>query len=142
MSVEKSLKHARESRMPSFGGLLPVTEIASARANDNVIVYSFKGYDTAKHRYILRPRLRSREFAGLMTPSRLQAPAKNCRPRWLAVMGFGAQAPNEARDALALTTQSRLIRRRVCPALTLRLPAALAGKTRRSRDAAPQQRNR
>jgi hypothetical protein len=53
MSVEKSLKHARESRMPSFGGLLPVTEIASARANDNV--YSFKGYDTAKHRYILRP---------------------------------------------------------------------------------------
>jgi hypothetical protein len=26
-----------------------------ARANDNVIVYSFKGYDTAKHRYILRP---------------------------------------------------------------------------------------
>jgi len=34
---------------------LPVTEIASARANDNVIFYSFKGYDTAKHRYILRP---------------------------------------------------------------------------------------
>ena len=53
--MEKSLKHARESQMPSFGGFLPVTEIASARANDNVIVYSFKGYDTAKHRYILRP---------------------------------------------------------------------------------------
>jgi hypothetical protein len=48
-----------------------------------------------------------------MTPSRLQALAKNCRPRWLAVMGFGAQAPNEARDALALTTQSRLIRGRL-----------------------------
>ena len=80
--------------MPSFGGLLPVTEIASARANDNV--YSFKGYDTAKHRYILRPaKARSREFAGLMTPSRLQARAKSCRPRWLTVMGFGAQAPNE-----------------------------------------------
>jgi hypothetical protein len=42
-----------------------------------------------------------------MTPSRLLARTKNCRARWLAVMGFGAQAPNEARDALALTTQNR-----------------------------------
>jgi len=30
-----------------------------------------------------------------MTPSRLQARAKNCRGRWLMVMDFGAQAPNE-----------------------------------------------
>jgi hypothetical protein len=44
-----------------------------------------------------------------MTPSWLQARAKNCHGRWLAVMGFGAQAPNEGRDALALTTQSRLL---------------------------------
>jgi hypothetical protein len=51
------LKHARESRMPSFGGLLPVTKIAGSRGAlmTNVIVYSFKGYDTAKHRHILRP---------------------------------------------------------------------------------------
>jgi len=35
----------------------------------------------------------------LMTPSRLQARAKNCRDRWLTVMGFGAQAPNEGRGA-------------------------------------------
>ena len=35
-------------------------------------------------------------------------------------------------DALALTRQSRLIRRRVRPVLTLRLPAALAGKTTRT----------
>jgi len=44
-----------------------------------------------------------------MTPSWLQARAKNCRGRWLVVMGFGAQAPNEGRDALALMTQSRLL---------------------------------
>ena len=62
----------------------------------NAIVYSFKGYDTTKHRYILRPaKATLREFAGLMTPSRLQARAKSYRPRWLTVMGFGAQAPNE-----------------------------------------------
>jgi hypothetical protein len=55
--VGRSLKHARESRMPSFGGLLLVTEIAGSRGAPmtNVMVYSFKGYDTAKHRYILRP---------------------------------------------------------------------------------------
>jgi hypothetical protein len=42
--------------MPSFGGLLPVTKIAGSRGAlmTNVIVYSFKGYDTAKHRHILR----------------------------------------------------------------------------------------
>jgi hypothetical protein len=70
----------------------------------NVIVYSFKGYDTAKHRH-----------AGLMTPSRWQARARNCRGRWLTVMGFGAQAPNEGRgaDVRALTTQSRLFRGRL-----------------------------
>jgi hypothetical protein len=34
-----------------------------------------------------------------MTPSRLQARAKNCRYRWLTVMDFGAQAPNEGRGA-------------------------------------------
>src|SRR5260370_1170607 len=57
-------------------------------------------------------RLRSTEFEGLMTPSRLQARAKNCRGRWLTVMGFGAQARNEGRgaDVPALTTQSRLLR--------------------------------
>jgi hypothetical protein len=57
MAVERSLKHARESRMPSFGGLLLVTEITGSRGAPmtNVIVYSFKGYDTAQHRYILRP---------------------------------------------------------------------------------------
>ncbi len=56
MPVESSLKHARESRMPSFGGLFPVTEIAGSRGAlmANVIVYSFKGYDTAKHRHALR----------------------------------------------------------------------------------------
>ena len=32
-------------------------------------------------------------------PSRLQARAKNCRGRWLTVMGFGARAPNEGRGA-------------------------------------------
>jgi hypothetical protein len=43
--------------MPSFGGLLSVTEIAGSRGAlmTNVIVYSFKGYDTAKQRFILRP---------------------------------------------------------------------------------------
>jgi hypothetical protein len=51
------LKHARESRMPSFGGLLLITKIAGFRGAPmkNIIVYSFKGYDTAKHRHILRP---------------------------------------------------------------------------------------
>ena len=51
------MKHARESRMPSFGGLLPVTKIAGFRGAlmANVFVYSFKGYDTTKHRHILRP---------------------------------------------------------------------------------------
>ena len=51
------LIHARESRMPSFGGLLPVTKDRriQGRPMKNVIVYSFKGYDTAKHHYILRP---------------------------------------------------------------------------------------
>ena len=41
----------------SFGGLLFVTEIAGSRGTPmrNVIVYSFKGFDTAKHRHILRP---------------------------------------------------------------------------------------
>jgi len=34
-----------------------------------------------------------------MTPSRLQARAKNCRRRWLTVMGFGAQALDEGRGA-------------------------------------------
>src|SRR5258708_33103420 len=57
MVGERSLKHARESRMPRFGGLLLVTEIAGSRGAPmtNVIVYSVKGYDTAKHRHILRP---------------------------------------------------------------------------------------
>ena len=57
MPVERLLIHARESRMPSFGGLLPVTKDRriQGRAMTNVIVYSFKGYDTAKHRHILRP---------------------------------------------------------------------------------------
>jgi hypothetical protein len=43
--------------MPSFGGLLLVTEIAGSRGTlmTNVIVYSFRGYDIAKHRPILRP---------------------------------------------------------------------------------------
>ncbi len=43
--------------MPSFGGLLPVTKIAGSRGAlmTTVIVYSFKGYDTARHRHILRP---------------------------------------------------------------------------------------
>gem|GEM_PF-6944385 len=51
------MKLARESRMSSFGGLLLVTEIAGSRdaSMTNVIVFSFKGYDTAKHRHILRP---------------------------------------------------------------------------------------
>jgi hypothetical protein len=47
-----------------------------------------------------------------MTPWRWQARAKNYRCRWLTVMGFGAQAPNEER-ALALTTRSRLNRGRL-----------------------------
>jgi len=34
-----------------------------------------------------------------MTPSQLQARAKNYRSRWLTVMGFAAQAPNEERRA-------------------------------------------
>ena len=82
----------------------------------NVIVYSFKGYDTAKHRYILRPvkatleRIRRIDDAVAVAGS-----AKNCRGRWLTVMGFGAQALNEGRDAdgPALTTQSRLVRGRL-----------------------------
>jgi hypothetical protein len=43
--------------MPSFGGFLLVTEIAGSRGAPmtKVIVYSFKGYNTAKHRHILRP---------------------------------------------------------------------------------------
>jgi hypothetical protein len=44
--------------MPSFGGLLPVTKdrrIQGRALMRNAIVYSFKGYDTTKHRYILRP---------------------------------------------------------------------------------------
>ena len=43
--------------MSSFGGLLLVTETAGSRGvpMTNVIVYSFRGYDTAKHRPILRP---------------------------------------------------------------------------------------
>jgi hypothetical protein len=43
--------------MPSFGGLLPVSKIVGSRGAlmENVIVYSFKGYDTAKHCHILRP---------------------------------------------------------------------------------------
>ena len=51
------MKHAREPRKPSFGGLLLVTEIAGSRGAPmtNVIVYSFRGYDTAKHHPILRP---------------------------------------------------------------------------------------
>ena len=54
--MERLLIHARESRMPSFGGLLPVTKDRRIQAlMTNVIVYSFKGYDTAKHHYILRP---------------------------------------------------------------------------------------
>ncbi len=45
--------------MPSFGGLLPVTKIAGSRGAlmTNVIVYSFKGYDTAK----ASPHIASRE---------------------------------------------------------------------------------
>jgi len=35
MPLEKSLKHAREFRMPSFGGLLSVTEIAGSRGRAN-----------------------------------------------------------------------------------------------------------
>jgi len=63
MPVERSLKHARESRMPSFGGLLPVTEISGSRGAllTNVIVYSFKGYDTPKHSHILRPAKATRQ---------------------------------------------------------------------------------
>ncbi len=43
--------------MLSFGGLWPVTKIPGCKGAlmKNVFVYSFKGYDTAKHRYILRP---------------------------------------------------------------------------------------
>ncbi len=63
--------------MPMFSGLLPV------------------GIGTCVPR-----RLRSREFAGLMTPSRLQARAKNCRARWLAVMGFGATADDTRASGL------------------------------------------
>jgi hypothetical protein len=57
MPVVRSLRHARESRMPSFGGFLPVAEIAGFRGAlmTDVIVYSLKGYDTAKHCHILRP---------------------------------------------------------------------------------------
>jgi hypothetical protein len=57
MAVLRMLIHARESRMPSFGGLLLVTKIAGSRGAPmtNVIVFSFKGYDTVKHRHILRP---------------------------------------------------------------------------------------
>jgi len=57
MLVVKSLIHARESRMLSFGGLLLVTKIAGSRGTlmTNVMVYSFRGYNTAKHRPILRP---------------------------------------------------------------------------------------
>ena len=40
--------------MPGFRGLLLVTGIRGAPMR-NVIVYSFKGYDTVKHRHILRP---------------------------------------------------------------------------------------
>ena len=44
-------------------------------------------------------------------PLRLRIPEKNCRSRWLMVMGFGDQAPNErpGEDGLPLTGQSRLI---------------------------------
>jgi hypothetical protein len=57
MAAVRMLIHARESRMPSFGGLLLVTEIAGSRGAlmTNVIVYSFRGYNAAKHRHILRP---------------------------------------------------------------------------------------
>ena len=43
--------------MPSFDGLLPVAKHRriQGRLVKNVIVYSFKGYDTVKHHYILRP---------------------------------------------------------------------------------------
>jgi hypothetical protein len=43
--------------MPMFSVLLPVTKITGfiGALMTNVIVYSFKGYDTAKHRHILRP---------------------------------------------------------------------------------------
>jgi hypothetical protein len=43
--------------MRSFGGLLLITEIAGSGGAPmtNVIVYSFKGYNAAKHRHILRP---------------------------------------------------------------------------------------
>ena len=59
MPVVKSLIHARESRMPSFGGLLLVTAIAGSRGTlmTNVIVYSFQGL---RHRQA-SPHLASRE---------------------------------------------------------------------------------
>jgi hypothetical protein len=42
--------------MPSFGGLFSVTgSIPRGALMTHVTVYSFKGYDTAKHRHILRP---------------------------------------------------------------------------------------
>jgi hypothetical protein len=42
--------------MPSFGGLSSVTgSIPTGALMTHVTVYSFKGYDTAKHRHILRP---------------------------------------------------------------------------------------
>ena len=57
MVVAGLLRHARESRVPKFGGLLPVAKIDGSRGAlmRNVIVYSFKGYDATKHRHILRP---------------------------------------------------------------------------------------
>jgi hypothetical protein len=55
MPVERLLKHARESRMPSFGGFLPVTKDPGSRVAlmTNAIVYSFKGYDTTAATAIL-----------------------------------------------------------------------------------------
>ena len=102
MPVESSLKHARESRMPSFGGLFPVTEIAGSRGAlmANVIVYSFKGYDTAKHRHALRLAKATLERIRRIDDAvAVAGRAMNCRGRWLTVMGFGAQAPNKGRDA-------------------------------------------
>ena len=42
---------------PASAGCCLLLKIAGSRdaPMTNVIVYSFKGYDTAKHRYILRP---------------------------------------------------------------------------------------
>jgi hypothetical protein len=79
----------------------------------SVIVYSFRGYDTAKHRPILRAEKATLERIRRIDDAVAVAGSSDelHRPRWLTVMGFGAQALNEGRDAdgPALTAQSRLV---------------------------------